>query len=170
MKNINYPKAIFAAVLAVYGIILVSSPSEYRFLDRVDLVIHEAGHMLFRWFGEFLMVIGGTLGQLGVPAGIAVYFYLRSERFSSAVSLFWFGQNFFNISNYIKDAQAMEMPLVSIGGGEDTIHDWNYLLLKFNVLRHDHAIGSSFVVIGALIIVISVVAAFYFSVDREETE
>jgi hypothetical protein len=170
MKKINYLKAGFAAVLAVYGVILASDPSQYRFLDRVDLVIHEAGHMLFRWFGEFMMVIGGTLGQLAVPAGIAVYFYLRRELFSSSVALFWTGQNFFNISHYIKDAQAMEMPLVSIGGGEDTIHDWNYLLLKFNVLRHDQSIGSAFVVIGGLIITASVIAAFYFSLDREETD
>jgi hypothetical protein len=170
MKKINYPKAAFAVVLAVYGIILARDPSRYRFLDRVDLVIHEAGHMLFRWFGEFLMVSGGTLGQLLVPAGIVVYFYLRRERFSSAVAAFWVGQNFFNISNYIKDAQAMEMPLVSIGGGPDTIHDWNYLLLKFNVLRHDQAIGSFFVVIGTLVIVTSVIAAFFFSLEREEEQ
>lgn len=170
MKKINYLKAGFAAVLAVYGIILASDPSQYRFLDRVDLVIHEAGHMLFRWFGEFLMVIGGTLGQLLVPAGITVYFYLRREMFSSAVALFWVGQNVFNISVYVKDAQAMEMPLVSIGGGEDTIHDWNYILLRFGLLRHDQGIGTLVYTIGLLLVITAVVAAFYFSFDREAPE
>lgn len=137
MKRIHYFKLGFAAVLAVYGLVLVRSVEGYGFLDRVDLVAHEAGHMLFSWFGEFLMVAGGTIGQLAVPIGFTVYYIFRKELFSAAVTLFWVGQNFFNISVYVKDAQAMALPLVSIGGGNDTIHDWNYLLLKFNLLRYD---------------------------------
>lgn len=168
-KKINYMKAAFTAALAIYAIVIAADPAEYRFLDRVDLIAHEAGHMLFRWFGEFMMVIGGTIGQILVPAAITVYFYLRRELFSSAVALFWVGQNFFNITNYVKDAQAMELPLVSIGGG-DAVHDWNYILLKFNVLRHDQAVGKAFYIIGLLIIIASVALGFYYSIVREEAE
>ncbi len=169
MNKINYLKACFTAVLVIYGLVLAADPAEHRFLDRVDLIAHEAGHMLFRWFGEFMMVIGGTMGQLLVPAAIMIYFYLRRELFSSAVALFWVGQNLFNISNYVKDAQAMELPLVSIGGG-DAIQDWNYILLKFNVLRHDQAVGKAFYLLGLLIIVASVMLGFYYSINREEAE
>jgi hypothetical protein len=170
MKNLNYLKAGFAVLLAVYGIILAGDATEPRFLDRVDLVVHEAGHLLFTWFGEFIMVTGGTVLQLAVPAGIAVYFYLRRELFSSSVAIFWVGQSLFNVSVYVKDAQAMALPLVSVGGGDDTIHDWNYLLLKLNLLRWDQAIGNMVSVLGALVIIASVVLAFYFSFDREEAE
>jgi hypothetical protein len=168
MKKINYLKAGFTALLAIYGIVLSGDVTEHRFLDRVDLVAHEAGHMLFSWFGEFLMVIGGTLGQLLVPVGIMVYFYLRREIYSSSVMLFWVGQNLFNISVYVKDAQAMALPLVSIGGGEDTIHDWNYLLSKFGLLRWDQAFGNIAYVLGLLIIAASVVVGFYLSFQKEE--
>jgi len=168
MKKINYLKAGFTALLAVYGIVLAGDVTAHRFLDRVDLIAHEAGHMLFSWFGEFLMVIGGTLGQLLVPAGITAYFYLRRELYSSSATLFWVGQNLFNISVYVKDAQAMALPLVSIGGGEDTIHDWNYLLSKFGLLRWDQTVGSMAYVLGLLTIAASVVVGFYLSFQKEE--
>lgn len=140
---------------------------EGTFLDRVDLIAHEAGHLLFGYFGEFIMVIGGMLGQLLVPALIAIYFATRREFFSSSVVLFWLGQNLLNISVYVKDAAAMELPLVNIGGGEG-IHDWNYLLLKFNVLAWDQTIGNVVYGLGVLIIAASVVLGFYFSFDRED--
>ena len=119
--------------------------------------------MLFSWFGEFIMVIGGTLGQLFVPVAFGVYFSLRREQFSMSVVLFWLGQNFINVSRYVKDAQAMDLLLVSVGGG-DSIHDWNYILLKLNLLRHDHAIGNIVLGLGLLIMVLSVV--FVFSLFR----
>ena len=167
MKNFNLLKALSTLVLAIYGIVIAQDPSDYGFLDRVDLVAHEAGHMLFSWFGRFMMLIGGTLGQLLVPAAFTVYFWFRNERFSSAVTLFWTGQNFFNISVYVKDAQAMMLPLVSVGGG-DAIHDWNYLLTKFGLLRHGQAVGSVMYAIGVLLIIASVILGGYFSINREE--
>jgi len=166
--KINYLKAGFIALLAAYGIVIARDVGEFRFLDNVDLIPHEAGHMLFSWFGEFIMIIGGTMGQLFVPVAFGVYFYLREERFSMSVVLFWLGQNFINVARYVKDAQAMEMPLVSMGGG-DSIHDWNYILLSLNVLRHDQAIGNVVLVLGLLIMALSVVLGFYYSVDRDES-
>ena len=166
--KINYLKAGCVLAMALYGIICARDVTEPRFLDRVDLVIHEAGHMFFRWFGEFLQVLGGTMGQLFVPAAFTVYFHLRREFFSSAVTFFWCGQNLFNISVYVKDAQAMALPLVSVGGGEDTIHDWNYLLTTFGLLRWDQAIGNLVYILGIGVIIVSVVWGFYHSIDREE--
>ncbi len=168
-KRINYVKAVFTLVLAVYGVILARDVTEYRFLDRVDLVAHEAGHMLFRWFGEFLMVLGGTIGQLFVPLAFTAYFLARQERFSSAVTLFWAGQNLFNISVYIKDAQAMALPLVSIGGG-DAIHDWNYILTKLGLLRHDQGVGNLAYGMGLVTMIAAIIMAGYYSLDREEEE
>jgi hypothetical protein len=167
IENIDYVKAGFAALLLVYGIVIARDVDEFRFLDRVDLISHEAGHMLFSWFGEFIMVIGGTMGQLFVPLAIGVYFYLRREMFSTTVVLFWLGQNFINVSRYVKDAQAMDLPLVSMGGG-DSIHDWNYILLTLNLLRHDQGIGNVVLGLGFLVMLLSVVLGFYYSVIRDD--
>jgi hypothetical protein len=166
MNRIIYPKAGLTTVMAVYGIVCARDVAAPRFLDRVDLVAHEAGHLFFSWFGEFLQVMGGTIGQLFVPVAFTVYFFLRRELFSSAVTLFWTGQNLFNISVYVKDAQAMALPLVSVGGGEDTIHDWHYLLSHAGLLRWDRQAGTLVYGLGLLVVAASVVMAGYYSVDR----
>jgi hypothetical protein len=165
-RKINYLKGGFTALLLAYGMVIARDVNEFRFLDNVDLIPHEAGHMFFSWFGEFIMVLGGTMGQLFVPVACGVYFYLRRETFSMSVVLFWIGQNFINVSRYVKDAQAMELPLVSVGGG-DSIHDWNYMLLKVNLLRHDHAIGNVVLGMGLMTMLLSVLLGFYYSVDEE---
>ncbi len=153
-------------MLAVYGVVCASSVNEGMFLDRVDLIAHEAGHLLFGYFGEFILVIGGTLGQLLVPAGIGVYFMTRREFFSATVLLFWLGQNFLNISVYVKDAAAMELPMVGIGGG-DVIHDWNYLLLKLNILAWDQTVGNLVYGVGVQFIIVSIAGGCYFSWERK---
>ncbi len=170
MKRINYYKAGLVSIMAVYGIICASDVTVSRFLDRVDLIAHEAGHMLFSWFGEFLMVLGGTIGQLFVPSGFTAYFISRREFYSSTVTFFWVGQNLFNISVYVKDAQAMAMPLVSVGGGEDTIHDWNYIFSKLGLLRWDQVIGNAVYILGIVVIAVSVIAGFYLSFSETEKE
>jgi hypothetical protein len=168
LKKINYTKAGFTGLMLVYGFLCARDTSEMGMLDRVNLVIHEAGHLFFGWFGEFIGVIGGTVGQLFVPAAFTVYFLIQREFYSSSVSLFWAGQNFFWISVYVKDSQAMVLPLLSVGGGGDTIHDWNYILSKFGLLRRDQAIGNIAYLMGIIIITISIVWGFYYSIERDE--
>jgi len=165
--KINYIKAAFTAFLAIYGIILTRSVGEGSFLDRVDLIAHEAGHLLFGYLGQFIGICGGTIGQLLVPAAIAVYFFRRREFYSSTVMLFWIGQNMLNISVYVKDASVMALPLVSIGGG-DAIHDWNYILRTLNILSWDHTLGNIIYGLGILTMLVSVLLGFWLSVEREE--
>jgi hypothetical protein len=89
VKGLNPLKAGFAMLVAVYGVICAASPPTYRFLDRVDLVFHEAGHVIFRFFGEFIGVLGGSLMQVLIPAIVVVYFFARRQRYSAAITVFW---------------------------------------------------------------------------------
>jgi hypothetical protein len=170
MKRINYVKTIFTFAMAVYGIVCARDVTVLRFLDRVDLIAHEAGHLFFSWFGEFMQVAGGTIGQLFIPIAFTVYFFFRKELFSASVTFFWVGRNLFNISLYVKDAQTMALPLVSVGGGEDTIHDWNYLLSHAGLLRWDRQVGSLVYGLGLLVTIASVIMAGHWSIDRSESE
>lgn len=102
------------------------------FLDFVNLPFHESGHLLFSLFGQTLHILGGTLGQLLVPAILCIYFLLstgKRQPFASAVCLWWFGENFINIARYMADARDLALPLV--GGGD---HDWNELFYRWNLL------------------------------------
>ena len=107
------------ALLALYGWLCMQSPGDYRWLDSLDLAIHETGHLIFAFDGETLGILGGTLLQLIVPALFAVALWRSGDRHGATVPLWWMGQNCWNISVYIKDARAQQLPLV--GGGE---HDW----------------------------------------------
>ncbi len=46
------------------------------FMHRVNLVFHEAGHVIFMPFGRFLSILGGTLGQWLIPFIVLCSFVL----------------------------------------------------------------------------------------------
>jgi len=139
------------AGLAVYGLYLITHVGDYGLMDSVDLPIHEAGHIVFSPFGEFIQFLGGTLFQLIVPSAFVVYFWRRKDLHSASVVLWWVAQNFWNISVYVQDARAQELPLV--GGGE---HDWAYLLGKLGWLQHDIGIGRAVRLVGIGIFIYSI--------------
>ena len=140
----------FLALLALYGVASFRTPDAGRILDGVDLAIHETGHLVFAPFGEFVGFLGGTLLQLLFPAAFVAYFLRRGERYGAAVSLWWVAQNCWNVSVYVADARAEELPLV--GGGE---HDWAYLLGMMGWLRHDASIAAAVHATGVLLLVIA---------------
>ena len=163
MRRLNPIKAWFISLVGIYGVVSAATPSTFRFLDRVDLVFHEAGHVTFGFFGEFIGILGGSLMQVLIPAGIVVYFVVHQQKYSAAVTLFWVAQSLFNVSVYARDARARRLPLV---GGEDTMHDWNYILGRLNLLNWDQAVGNLIYVLGLLALAASVLGGFYYS--REE--
>lgn len=92
-----------------------------------------------------------------------VYFVVHQQKYSAAVTLFWVAQSLFNVSVYAKDARARVLPLL---GGEDTLHDWNYLLGRLNLLNWDQAVGNLIYGVGLVALGVSVLGGFYHS--REE--
>ena len=130
----------------MYGAFLALHPDHFGWLDGVDLAIHEAGHPLFGVFGEFVGFLGGTLMQLLMPSLFVWYFTRRGDRHAATVALWWVAQNLWNVSVYVKDARAEELPLV--GGGE---HDWNYLLGRLGLLGQDQLLGEAVRFAGVLL-------------------
>jgi len=49
---------------AVYFGWCAFDPYQWHFIDGVNLLIHEAGHIIFMPFGEFISIAGGSLFQL----------------------------------------------------------------------------------------------------------
>jgi hypothetical protein len=134
------PKAALGAWLIFYSLFLFQVARGQGLLllmDGVFVPIHEGGHLLFRMLGEFMMVAGGTILQLLVPVLLASYFILHRQAQGVAFCLFFMFEQFLPIATYMADARAQELPLLSIGGGEDVIHDWNYLFGKLGLLDHD---------------------------------
>lgn len=131
-------RGTFLVFAAIYAIARVRNPEYWDFLDDLNLAVHEAGHLVFSAFGETMTILGGSLFQVLVPAVFVGYFARTHQRYAAAVTLSWVGVNLLNVSRYIGDARAQELPLL---GGEDSIHDWWYLLINWDLLPSDLAIA-----------------------------
>ncbi|RPI27299.1 MAG: hypothetical protein EHM61_08900 [Acidobacteria bacterium] len=163
VKQYSLPKAAFMGLLLLYGISGGLDPQRFWLLNGVDLAFHEFGHLAFGFLGEFIQFAGGTLMQLLIPIGIAVHFYRRDERYSAAATLFWIGQNLFNIAVYVGDARAQVLPLV--GGG---IHDWAYMLGRLNLLQLDTTLANLLSFLGWVLMLASVGFGLKFARHNEE--
>jgi len=161
----NKTKLIIALIASLYFAYYCFSSTEWHFIDNVNLLIHEAGHVIFIFFGEFMNILGGSLFQILFPLVFVIYFYRNRDYFSASLLLFWVGQNFINVSVYASDAILMQLPLL---GGDSSIHDWNYLLQKLGVIRHTDVIGQSIYIIGVVVIVLAIYFSFYFALNSEE--
>lgn len=106
----------------------------------INLGIHEMGHMLFGYLGEFLGVAGGTILQCAAPIIAAVVLVRVPDWFGVPFCMTWLGTNLCYVAVYMADARAQVLPLVSVGGG-DVIHDWDYLLHTLGLLQADTAIA-----------------------------
>ena len=157
-------KADFLEIAALYFLERAADRNGYGFFDNVDLVFHEAGHVIFSPFGEIMCVAGGTMMQLLVPAALAVYFLTRRNRYAAGIVMMWLGQNCVNAARYAGDAVKLELPL--LGGG---MSDWTYMLSLNNSLGKAQMISDIFYYLGVAIIVAGVIiGVMSFKNDHEE--
>lgn len=162
--RISYPKLIFAGLMAAYFFWVAFTPMQGSFLDLVDLPIHETGHLIFRPFGEFLMVAGGTLFQIIVPAVFVGYFVWNGKPYSASIVLFWVGQSLINVYIYAADAVKMQLVLTSgLTGSEGSFHDWNYMLTTLGLINSTPTVAGIIRLLGTLIIVAATVGSVYYS-------
>ena len=61
-------KLAVAVIAALYFLWCAYDPYQWHLIDGVNLVIHEAGHLIFSPFGEFMTIAGGSLFQVIMPA------------------------------------------------------------------------------------------------------
>jgi len=152
-----------AAVIALYGVARLRNPEYWDLLDDVNLAVHEAGHVLFQPLGDPMVVLGGSLFQVLVPAIFVAYFFTRHEWFAASVITGWVGASLSNVALYIGDARAQELPLL---GGENVIHDWWYLLTEWDLLPNDLAIANWVSIASTLSFVVAVAGCIRY---RRET-
>ncbi len=143
-------------MLGAWAVSIVRDPDAWRFVDGVNLLLHEAGHPVFGFFGEFVTALGGTLMQLLFPLAFVVHFARSGQGFGAAVALAWLGESLFNVARYAADARARLLPLV---GGDGTQHDWAYLLARLGLLESDQAVAQALRAAGSLLLLAAVVRA-----------
>ena len=133
---------IFYAGFLVYA---ATQHGGFLFIDNVNLVVHEGGHLLFGWFGPTLGLWGGTLLQWLVPALLAIYFWFHRQTTGAAFCAFMTFENFLYTATYMADARTQVLQLVSVGGAggdSDSPHDWFNIFSSLGVLSHDTQIAT----------------------------
>lgn len=140
---------IFMMFLVLFNTWLLFSAGEPWFIGSLNILFHEAGHWIFSFFGQFIAVLGGTLGQLLIPIFFIVYFYMQRKIPGQVFAWWWLSVSMYDVSIYIADARARLLPL--IGGQEG--HDWAYLLGELGLLNFDIFISHIFVLMFVLVTV-----------------
>ena len=135
----------------------ISDPMYSSVLGGINLGIHELGHFVFGFLGEFMAVAGGTLLQILIPVFGMVNFMRQEDYFSLALCFGWLSTNFFEISRYASDARSISLPLVSPFGGDTVIHDWEYMLDKLHILQYDIIVGNGFKILAAFMMLICLI-------------
>ena len=140
-------RVLFLAVLAWWTIGFAVHPLNgayvgASFLHLVNLVFHEAGHVLFSPFGGFMTAFGGSLMQVLIPVVCVVSFVKREDLFAAAVCAWWAGQNLIDLGPYIADARALQLVLLGgHTGAEVEGHDWEAILTSLGWLAYDRTLG-----------------------------
>ena len=151
-------RAVLLALFAVWGLRLIvldyeSGEMMSSFLHGPLLVFHEAGHVIFSFFGEFIMIFGGSFAQLLMPAIMAGALLLRNrDTFGAAIGTWLLGVSLLDLAPYVYD--ALDPQLILLGGhtGAEGGHDWIYLLSATGLLQSAHALGWLVHKSGALLI------------------
>ena len=86
-------------------------------MHMINLVFHEAGHVIFHLLGNFMSILGGSLLQLIVPVIFLFSFLQRKDAFAASIMLWWLAQSMMDLVAYIDDAQRQEMWLLGGGAG-----------------------------------------------------
>lgn len=122
------------------------------FLHGPLLVFHEAGHVVFRIFGEWMGVFGGTLGQWAMPALIAAALLVKNrDPFGASLGAWLLGASLMDVAPYAWDALDPRLTLLGGGTGNDSFHDWVWLLDTAGQLGRAHAWGTFFHAMGCVV-------------------
>src|SRR6202521_1936775 len=148
-KPVSRPALV--AWLAFYFTFLAyafSAHGGFLFIDLANLVVHEGGHNLFRWFGPTLELWGGTLLQWLVPFLLSAYFFTHRQTTGFVFCLFFFFENWLYTAPYMADARAQVLPLVTTGDPDFVEHDFYAIFSSLGVLNHDTQIATAVRLLG----------------------
>lgn len=161
-------RAVFYIALFMLSIKLLMTSVEDMadsvwFLHAINTPFHEAGHVIFRPFGQYITSLGGSLGQVLMPFICFVSLLFKNrDPFGATIALWWMGENFLDMSPYINDARALELPLLGGNVGHSSpygFHDWEYLLTEANIIEYDTVIAKLAFFTGSIIILTALIWA-----------
>ncbi|MDH4139199.1 MAG: hypothetical protein OEV43_01355 [Coriobacteriia bacterium] len=126
-------------------------------LSGVDLGIHEFGHMILMWGPPVVVWMAGSVLQMLVPAGLAVYFAVRRDMLAVILMCAWAAESLNNVGVYVYDATRLRLDLLGDDGSKMG-HDWANILTELKLIPYTDQIAYA---VRALSFVLFALAAFY---------
>jgi hypothetical protein len=155
-------RVLVYGVLIFWGVKFIVTPMETNyvgghFMHLINLPFHEAGHLIFSPFGRFMMVLGGSLGQLLMPLiCLGAFLFYNNDAFGATVALWWFAESLMDLAPYINDARDLQLTLLGgVTGQEVEGHDWEYLLANLGWSQYDHTLAHAAYSIGIYFMVLA---------------
>jgi hypothetical protein len=152
-------RALLLAAIAFYGVrlALMDIPSWEMSASLIHLPmvpIHEFGHLLFRPFGEFMTLLGGSLFQIGLPLIFGGIFLVKNrDPFAASVMLWWSAVAVMDVAPYIYDAWAPQHILLTGRTGDTGSHDFIDTLGDLGLLHKAQPIGRGVHAFGVIAMV-----------------
>lgn len=158
-ENNDYIKIPFIIYLIYFSfrIITGSLHTMDAFIHKIDLPIHEFGHVLFSFiFGSdgVMMYLGGNAFQTIFPSILAGSFFKRKDFMGGGFCTLWVGETMIDAGYYISDARTRDLPLIT---GDSDTHDWMNILLQLKLLAWDETIGGFVSFIGSILMIIGLI-------------
>lgn len=160
----GYLKILVGALLLVSSIQMLTSIEVWWFMQNVNLIFHEAGHIFLMPFGELLMLLGGSLFEILVPLTCVTHFMLHHKPFSAAFCCWWLITALVSVSIYINDADTLALPLIT---GDSSHHDWMQILSMTGLYRHDETL-SFCIYLFAIATLVLMVMLLYKDIDVQK--
>jgi hypothetical protein len=128
-RRLNVYKAVGAVLLiAVWGWFALVKNDQTPIFVYLNIAVHETGHVLFRPFGELIMLMMGSGFEVLFPFAVGVYFLLRRrDLVATAVSWGWAASALASAATYIGDADDGRLALLG-ATGPDAAGDWERIL------------------------------------------
>jgi hypothetical protein len=142
MKTLQTAFLVGLTAATVWLLLAPLDAAMNSFVHLPNLVFHEAGHIIFSPFGEFMAVLGGSLMQVLIPIICAgAFLFQQDDRYAAAVCVWWSGESLMDLAPYINDARDLKLMLLGGPAEEVEGHDWEAILTSLGWLHLDHSMA-----------------------------
>lgn len=123
---------------------IIAVPQSFNFF------LHEMAHIFVSFLPAIMVAAAGSASELLLGVGLIVGAFLTRSYFAALFCGLWFMLAAHSVADYMADARAQALPLVSFGGSDPT-HDWHFIFSELGLLEQDTMIAAITRSLGTLV-------------------
>jgi hypothetical protein len=127
-RLVAYKAAGAIVLIGIWGWFALVRGDQTPVFVYLNIAVHEVGHVVFRPFGELVMLVMGSGSEVLFPLLVGIYFLLRRrDAVAGAICFGWCASALASAATYIADADDGLLPLLG-ATGPDAAGDWERIL------------------------------------------